>query len=156
MYSVRQNKALATFSEGMNCAQSVASVFASELGMDPAQMKRISACFGGGMRMGATCGALTGALMVLGLARGYSSYDPLAKQDTERLTLSFLAAWKQRLGKTDCKDILGLDPSIPAQRELARERGLFDDNCPHCIAVAVELLEAFLSEPGSIMGESDV
>ncbi|HOH46725.1 MAG TPA: C-GCAxxG-C-C family protein [Candidatus Cloacimonadota bacterium] len=140
----------------MNCAQSVCSAFAADMLADSSAMLRIASCFGGGMRMGATCGALTGALMILGLAGGFSVYDPVSKQNTERLTLDFLAAWKQKVGQTDCKEILGIDPSLPGQRELARERGIFDENCPHCIETAVELLETILKEHKITLGDKDV
>lgn len=156
MLSRRQSLALTTFSEGMNCAQSVCSAFAADLSMNYGQMMKLASCFGGGMRMGATCGALTGALMVLGLAAGYSVYDLAAKQDTEKLTLDLLAAWKEKIGQTDCKEILGINPSIPVRRQLAKEQGIFDDNCPHCIATAVELVEKILQEKKNKMGETDV
>ena len=48
-----------------NCAQSVLMPFAEELGLTPEQANAISAHFGSGMRVGATCGAATGALMAL-------------------------------------------------------------------------------------------
>lgn len=51
-----------------NCAQGVLAAFAEELGIDEDTAFRVGANFGSGMRMGATCGAVTGALMVLGLA----------------------------------------------------------------------------------------
>ena len=56
------------FSEGFSCSQSVLAAFAPELGLDADAALRVSAAFGGGMgRTGGTCGAVTGALMVLGL-----------------------------------------------------------------------------------------
>ena len=60
--------ALSRFSEGFSCSQSVLAAFAPELGLDADAALRVSAAFGGGMgRLGDTCGAVTGALMVLGL-----------------------------------------------------------------------------------------
>lgn len=54
------------FMEGIDCSQVVAGEFADKLGMEKAQMRKMSACFGGGMQCGETCGAVTGALIVLG------------------------------------------------------------------------------------------
>ena len=51
-----------------NCAQSVIVPFADVIGMDEDMAYRMGANFGGGMKMGSVCGAVTGALMVLGLA----------------------------------------------------------------------------------------
>ncbi len=67
--------ALAYFKEGYACSQSVAMTFAPEFGVDVDTVKMISAQFGGGMgRLRGTCGAVTGAPMVLGMATG--TYDP--------------------------------------------------------------------------------
>ena len=51
-----------------NCCQSVLVPFADLCGLDKETAFRLGANFGSGMRHGSTCGAVTGALMVLGLA----------------------------------------------------------------------------------------
>ncbi len=51
-----------------NCAQAVIVPFAEEVGITPEQAYRVAANFGAGMKMGSVCGAVTGGLMVLGLA----------------------------------------------------------------------------------------
>ena len=53
-----------------NCAQSVLIPFAADCGLTEEQANRLGAHFGSGMKMGATCGAITGALMVLGMMGG--------------------------------------------------------------------------------------
>jgi len=50
----------------VNCAQTVVSVFAGQMGLDLDTAVRVAMAFGGGMgRGGNTCGAVTGAYMVL-------------------------------------------------------------------------------------------
>lgn len=67
------------FLAGYNCSQSVLLAFESVTGLDAERAARLAAPFGGGMgRMREVCGAVSGALMVLGLVLGYS--DP---KDTE-------------------------------------------------------------------------
>ncbi len=132
--------ALATFDEGYNCTQSVISAFAGDLGLDLSSALKLASCFGGGMRMGATCGALSGALMVLGLAKGFAEVSPEAKAEIEEEAKAFIASWKRELGVTDCREILGLDVSDPDQRQKAREQGVFELHCPQCIETAVRLL----------------
>ena len=51
-----------------NCCQSVLVPFADLCGLDKETAFKLGANFGSGMRHGSTCGAVTGALMVLGLA----------------------------------------------------------------------------------------
>ena len=50
-----------------NCCQAVLVTFADRLGLTPEQANALGAHFGSGMRHGSTCGAVSGALMVLGL-----------------------------------------------------------------------------------------
>ena len=50
-----------------NCAQSVLIPFAADAGIDEEAAFRVAANFGGGMKMGSVCGAVTGGLMALGL-----------------------------------------------------------------------------------------
>ena len=51
-----------------NCCQAVVSVFAKDAGFDEAACMKAATYFRGGMQMGSVCGAVTGALLALGLA----------------------------------------------------------------------------------------
>ena len=55
-----------------NCAQTIMRVYADELGIDENLCAAIGCNFGGGMKCGGTCGAITAGLMVLG-AKGVDS-----------------------------------------------------------------------------------
>ena len=59
-----------------NCAQTIMRVYADELGMNEEQAAAIGCNFGGGMKCGGTCGAITSGLMVLG-AMGIDTHDGL-------------------------------------------------------------------------------
>ena len=62
------DQAIACFDDGFSCSQAVFSVFAPQLGLDRVAALKVAGAFGGGMgRMGETCGAVPGALMVSGL-----------------------------------------------------------------------------------------
>ena len=50
-----------------NCAQALLCAFAEDCGLTQEQACSIGANFGNGMKMAGTCGAVTSALMVLGL-----------------------------------------------------------------------------------------
>jgi C_GCAxxG_C_C family probable redox protein len=59
--------AVELFNAGRNCSQAVLMAFAGELGLEPDAAARLAAGFGGGMgRMGHTCGAVSGAVLVRG------------------------------------------------------------------------------------------
>ena len=51
-----------------NCAQTVLCAFADTLGMSEEEAFKLGSHFGGGMKMGATCGVITSGLMILGMA----------------------------------------------------------------------------------------
>jgi len=129
---------------GYNCAQSVFSVFAPDFGLAKEKSLMIASCFGGGMRMGSVCGALTGALMVLGLAKGFSVYSPEIKADSETHATQFIGIWKEQVGEINCRDILDVDVSDPEQRQLAKQNGVFDAHCPDCIEKAVRIVSRLI------------
>ncbi|MBR4098720.1 MAG: C_GCAxxG_C_C family protein [Clostridium sp.] len=78
-----------------NCAQSVLIPFALELGLTEEQAYQLASHFGGGMRHDSTCGAVTGALMALGL-----------KGCTEEQARDFLRQFSERHGALDCPTLL--------------------------------------------------
>jgi len=104
-----------------NCAQSVLVPFAGEMGMNEEQAYALGAHFGGGMRHGSTCGALTGALMVLG-AMG------CGEQQAQELLRSF----REKNGCTDCAHLLAA----------SKERG--EEKKPHCDRLVCECVQALL------------
>ena len=76
MESKRAEEAVACFKSDFSCSQAVFSVYAEQLGLDKQVALKISCAFGGGMaRMAETCGAVTGALMVIGLKHGKARPD---------------------------------------------------------------------------------
>ena len=78
----RSEKALDYYSKGFNCAQSVIVSFADILNVNEETVLRMASGFGGGMgRMQQTCGAVTGAFMVIGFLRGkYKDGDDEANE----------------------------------------------------------------------------
>ncbi len=55
------------FMKGIDCSQVVVGAFVEELGITTEEAYKMSAAFGGGMGLGETCGAVVGAMIVLGL-----------------------------------------------------------------------------------------
>ena len=72
----RQEAATLYFADTFNCSQSVFTFFGKEQGLTEDQCLKIGFAFGGGMRLQQyTCGALTGALMAIGLHFGRGLND---------------------------------------------------------------------------------
>ena len=63
------------FKNGFNCAQAVLAAFAEGFGLSEEMALKVATQFGGGARKGEMCGAVSGALMVLGLKFGHYHYN---------------------------------------------------------------------------------
>jgi C_GCAxxG_C_C family probable redox protein len=135
-------KAVALHLQGFNCAQAVFATLAEQLGFDPALALKIASPFGGGIgRTGETCGAISGALMALGLQAGFSAPDPQAKDHVYALTRAYMHRFQEQYGALDCKILIDADLSTPAGLQKAREQNVFQNKCTHFIAGAVEIAE---------------
>ncbi len=116
------------------------------LGMESETALRVAGAFGGGMaRMGLTCGAVTGGMMVIGLKHGQAQAgDALAKQRSYALARQFAQEFAARHGSIACRDLLGADINDPDELRALQEQGAFDSVCPRLVAGAVRLLEELM------------
>ncbi|MCJ7610636.1 MAG: C-GCAxxG-C-C family protein, partial [Candidatus Aminicenantes bacterium] len=96
----RANRAIGLFRQGYNCSQAVLAAFAPRLGLERDKAFRLAQSFGAGLaRLGETCGAVTGALMVIGLKYGkVRAKDEAAKEKTYRLVREFMDRFRSRHG----------------------------------------------------------
>jgi len=136
--------AVACFKDDFNCSQAVFSTYAPLLGLDRETALRVAAPFGGGMgRTGETCGAVSGALMVIGLKYGQpTAGDKEAKEKMYSLAAEFLNRFAARNnGCVKCRELLGFDVGNPEDQQAAREQGLFETLCPKFVRDAAELVE---------------
>ena len=134
--------AVSMFKEGFNCSQAILSTYGQELGVDKTTALKISAPFGGGMaRMGETCGAVTGAFMVIGLK--YAK-DKESKEKLYGLVNKFAEEFKLRNGSILCKELLGCNIGTPEGMKAVKEKGLIDTLCPKLVKDAAEILEEIL------------
>lgn len=140
------DKALSYFLNNFNCSQAVIAAYAEELGMNPEEALKVSCAFGGGMgALGKTCGAVTGALMVIGLKYGkFKPEDTTSKQKTYELTKEFIKRFVEKNDTTECKTLLDEDLSTTQGYQNAKEKGLFENLCPNFVKDAIEILEEIL------------
>ena len=119
----KQELAVQLKHSGCNCCQAVLCAFAEESGLSEAQLKQLGAGFGAGMGgMEATCGALVGAQLLLGLKK-YAGRPMMA--EAKALHQSFT----QKCGASICKDLKG------------RDTGIVLCACDDCVRAAAELAE---------------
>jgi C_GCAxxG_C_C family probable redox protein len=144
----KAQEAVVLHGRGCNCAQAVLCAFARELGLEEQAALRIATGFGGGMgRTGGTCGAVTGAYMVLGLARGMRDPQDKSRKDaTYTLVREFADRFRQKQGTVECRELLGVDVGTPEGLKQAHEQDLFSTRCNELIRDAVTVLQGVLKE----------
>ncbi|PKM55568.1 MAG: hypothetical protein CVV00_03355 [Firmicutes bacterium HGW-Firmicutes-5] len=141
----KNENALALFACGYNCAQSVLGAFCEELGVNKETAFKIASGFGGGMRQGEVCGAVTGALMAIGLKEGfYEEGDVTGKAHIAEKIIAFESMFEEKNGSILCKTLLGYNPSIESDLKIIKEKGLFTSLCPKFIDDGVLMTEKVL------------
>ncbi len=136
------------FDQGFSCAQAIVSTFGIHYGLDLEHALRVAGAFGGGMaRMGETCGAVTGALMVIGLIYGKTlPEDEAAKEKTYHLTRLFIDRFRARSGSILCRELLGYHISTPYGSQKAQATNLFKTLCPEYVRLSAEILQELIKE----------
>ncbi|AET68281.1 C_GCAxxG_C_C family probable redox protein [Desulfosporosinus orientis DSM 765] len=139
-------EAVSCFTEGFLCSQAIFSTYAPEIGLDRETALKISCSFGGGMaRMGETCGAVTGALMVIGLKSGNTNVDDKqGKERTYGVAWDFVSRFTQCNDSIKCKDLLCCDISTTEGAKIANEKQLFTTLCPKFVEDAALIIEQIL------------
>ncbi len=139
--------ALALFNSGFLCSQSVFAAYAKDCKISEEQALKTGACFGTGMRKGEVCGALTGALMVLGMLYGQSDKTrPKDREAANTVTDKMMERFASLCGSCRCNELLGADISTPEGAAAAKAAKLFTEFCPKMVEKAVEILEGIIAE----------
>jgi C_GCAxxG_C_C family probable redox protein len=143
----KADKALNYFSNNFNCSQAVFTAFATDIGIDEDLALKLSTEFGGGARCGQMCGAVSGALMVLGLKYGHCHADNQEeKAKAYSLAVEFNKRFRNKNDSIVCRDLLGYDLSVPEEMAVIREKNLFKTVCPKMVTDAAEILEQMITE----------
>lgn len=149
MSSEKVEKAAAYFDNGFCCSQAVFTTFATEYGIEEELALKIATQFGGGARKGEMCGAVSGALMALGLKYGFSDGTAQAEKNlAHQKAEEFMNRFIEKKGTVVCRELLGRDLSKEGELEKCRERGLFKSICPEMVRCAAEIAEQMLEEEG--------
>jgi C_GCAxxG_C_C family probable redox protein len=142
----KPDAALATFHNGITCSSSVFSAFASDLGLDEKTARKIACGFGAGIsRTGNICGAVSGAIMVIGLRYGKADPgDEAATTKTRALTRQFIEEFTDKNGSVNCTELLGYNLNDQDGYDAAAGSNLFRTTCPAYVRDAVDILERIL------------
>ena len=134
-----QETAVAYHTNGCNCAQSVLMALQNETGLDEDTSRRVATGFGGGVRCGGICGAVSAPVLILGA----SCPDPSDRPHTTKLTKEFESRFAERFHRLDCRELLPAQDLEPS--ELAQELAA-GDHCGLLIVTAAGILSDMLGE----------
>jgi len=99
------------------------------------------------MRLGETCGAVTGSFLVLGLRHaGDNSEAAAGRADVYARIVDFATRFRRRNRSIVCRELLGCDISTPEGMRRAKERDLFKTTCVKMVEDAAAILEKMEAE----------
>ena len=144
----KADEAVQSFKDGFSCSQAILAAYGPAFGLDRLTALKVSGSFGGGMAsMGDTCGAVTGAFMVLGLKHGRTdAKDVATREKNYSCVKEFCTAFKARNKSIVCRDLLGCDLGTPEGRQYAKDHRIPPTICPKFVKDAAEILEDLLTD----------
>ncbi len=142
------------FRRGYNCAQAVFCAFSDVTGYDVDTSARMASSFGGGLgRLRETCGAVSAAALVLGIAKGYDDpADPEAKSRHYALVREFADRFRAGNGSIICRELLtsaGLAPESGGEPERRTEEFYHKRPCLALVSRAAGILDEMLRTDGA-------
>jgi len=128
-------KAFELFDSGLYCSQAVLGAFCEKYGMDKNIAFQISCGLNSGVRCADVCGAVSGAVLVIGLK--YGSDKAVCSLKTEE----YINIFKEKNSSIICRDLLGCDISTPDGKEKAAVENLFKTRCVDMVKSAAQILD---------------
>jgi C_GCAxxG_C_C family probable redox protein len=142
----RAEEALSLMREYGSCCTGVLAAYAPEVGME----KNLAAGVGRGMAggiggLGHVCGAVSGAVMVIGLKTTNEDniHDMAAGFDTMDTVKEFVARFEEQHSTIKCRELTGHDISTREKSAAAMKENGFG-NCPKYVESAVTILDDIL------------
>jgi C_GCAxxG_C_C family probable redox protein len=135
-----------SFASGLFCAESVVVAIAKAQGVDPEPLQKAATAFCSGMsRTCGTCGALTGAIMGVGLSLGRSTAES-SVQPSYAATQQLIRSFEKEFGSRDCKDLLsGCDLNTAEGQAMFKEQKL-GQRCLQFTGRAAEIAASVIVE----------
>ena len=147
MVQLAETKALNYFNTH-NCCQAVLRTVLEEKGLMFDEAIFIGSGFGGGIiGRGEICGAVSGAVMAVGILNK-NLYSDLAehKNATREITKLFYERFEGIYGHSTCNGLIGIDRNDPEAKRKASEAGIYRENCPKFVRTAVNIVLDLFTE----------
>ena len=142
-----KNQIARLFKENIHCSQIVLGEVAEKLGYSIEDAYKLANPFGGGCFRGDICGAVSGALIAIGMKYGN---DQLGNKEQDSICINkakqFQDQFIARRQTVICRDLIGYDFSKPEERKAAFETGKITEHCPCLVMDALDILNTILFE----------
>jgi len=135
------------FSSGFNCAESALLTVCEVLELKSDIVPKIATGFGGGVsRLGSICGALSGAIMAMGMVEGRNDpADSDAKLNLYKKAMVLIDAFNAEFKNTDCRELTGCDMLTEAGQKKFENEKIHEKICSKFVEFAaikgIELLK---------------
>jgi C_GCAxxG_C_C family probable redox protein len=141
-------KALTLFHDHYNCGQAILMAFGPAYGLPPKIAEKLGRPLGSGMGgKGFICGAVSAAVLILGLAQPEKS-ERHAKKEVYRAVREMMARFEARHGSIQCGNLLGVDLNTRLGPTKMKLSGFYQKKaCPSFVLAVAEILEELLSPP---------
>ncbi len=143
----RAEEALSLMREYGSCCTGVLASYAPELGMESELAAGLGRGMAGGIgSLGNVCGAVSGAVLVIGAKTTNKSniHDMEAGMKTMETVREFVARFEEQHSSIECRELIGHDISTMEKTEAAMKANAFA-NCPKFVESAVTILDDILS-----------
>ena len=143
------NRATEHMANGLVCAESVLLATCQEFGIevDDRIIPKIAYAFAGGIgNTGSVCGAVTGAIMAIGLIkdRGKTMEEMM---EVIGLAAEFRKRFEAEMNTISCRELTGLDLTKPDEIEILVKSDVAQEVCFPAVAAAHRLVVELLKEP---------
>ena len=143
----RVEEALSNMQKYGSCCTGVLATYSPELGIE----KDLAAGLGRGMAggiggLGHVCGAVSGAVMVIGLKTTDEDNinDMAAGMKTMETVREFVSKFEEKHSTIMCRELIGCDISTPEGMQAAMQSNAYAD-CPKFVGTAVTILDKIFS-----------
>jgi C_GCAxxG_C_C family probable redox protein len=114
------------FQSGFFCAESVLQAIAESQGIQSDLIPRIATGFCSGVsRTGGMCGAVSGAIMGIGLVTGRNSHAE-SLEPAYTLAQKLISAFEEKYGSVNCRQLIGCDLATASGQQYFMENHLME------------------------------
>ena len=140
--------ALQSAEKGFLCSESIIIALSRTLNVKSDTIPRIATGFGAGIgRLGEVCGAVSGAIMGLGLQFGRNQVgETTSETSPHEFGTAMANLFIARFGHLRCRDLIGLNLAVDEDRRAYKELKLWETRCRDIVRIttglAYDLLDA--------------